>query len=980
MRSTERPGQALVEVIVAMAVLVTFVSAFARLAVGSYDGGRRGSERTIAAGYAQQGLEAARSIARRDFGLLIDGPHGLSETSSRYGFLGTADSLTPFARVITVAPVQRNADDVIVPSGGTADPLTKEVTSTVTWATQGGVQNSVTLTSIFTSWSIMRWVIDTLAELTPGLRNSSALGAASTGEVQQNTLNDLTNPSAYLSFNPTGTANVADAHIDIAADRLYLATGDDAGAAEFLAYDISDVSANTPTLAGSTELGASGSGFALGLDYAYILSGDASKELRIVRLKDMIIVNEWNVPGLAQPSDIVFDQSTNRLYIATGFSATTSEFLIIDVSNPLSLTTIGGVDFAYGIRHIALRSGYAYLAAASTSGEVQIVNVSNLAAVSCDITGSQLPNDIAISGTGVYLARDSGASSEFIGMKINPAAPTDCTYINANVMGQTDLPVDALSLAPAISHNVMFSLMRDAGAELRAINLQTYASTTVDLTGSFCDAATFLGDYLYVGCRDDVATVQVLQGGASGQELICTDGLQNGWTISNVSNTTNTANTFLVRTGANSLLLNPAANGSTQFNKTYSTANTTYLDGFVNTVSPWAFGVYGGNAGTPGTLVSLTNNTYGGVYQKNTEEGAFTDFPVADFAAMKALAQSTSSYITTGANYTLTTANLSTYAGKIIFVEFTNAARVLTVNLGSSAGPFNVSIVMTGGNRIDFTNYNNTVMNSASSLYPAIATPLPINFTVSNRNMTVNGLIFTSQKVSNAMTSTRRLTVNGSIIAATVDTALKNLTLTYASDFNTTPPTHFTPNYFGQNLQIQANTGTPVQLTTYATLDKDPTTWQRVLIPIGDLGIANTTISYLKFSDTTATNKPSIFLDDLRWIVTSGGGALPVWASYTSPAFDSASALTAWAKLRARTSGTGSVVLQLRTASTQPGLTSALWVGPTGTRASSYTANSWQSVTTDPAATGTQWIQWKAQLTGSGSTSPILEDVTLFYR
>ncbi|MDD4628777.1 MAG: hypothetical protein PHE68_05290, partial [Candidatus Peribacteraceae bacterium] len=534
---------------------------------------------------------------------------------------------------------------------------------------------------------------------------------------------------------------------------------------------------------------------------------------------------------------------------------------------------------------------------------------------------------------------------------------------------------------PAVQHNAMFIVMQDSGAEFRAIDLTTFTSVALNLTGSFCDGLTFLGDYVYVACRDDVSTVQILQGSPPAvEELICTDGLQNGWTITNSLNTTNTANTFLVRTGVNSLLLNPAASGYSQLNKPFNTATTTYFDSYVNTVSPWAFGVYGGNAGTPGTLVSLTNGTYGAVYQQNTEEGAFTDFPVANYAAMKTLAQSTSSYINAGAaNYTLTAANLTAFSGKLIYVEFTDAARMLTVNFGASAGPFNVSIVMTGGKHINFTNYDNTVLTSASTLHPAIASPLPVNFTLNNKSMTVNGLIFTDDKVSNSMTGGRRLTVNGAVVAATVDSALSHLTLTYTTDFNTNPPTHFSPDYFSQNLQIQADTGTPVQLSTYVVIDKDPVTWQRVLIPVGDLGIADTTISYLRFSDTTATNKPSIFLDDLRWIL-SPGTAFPVFGTYTSPVFDSGGAGTVWVRIRGIMTGSGSVTFRIRTASTQGGLTSALWTGSSGTRADPYTAGSWQTIVTDPATSGTRWAQWKATLTGSGATTPTLQSVILLYQ
>jgi hypothetical protein len=53
-------------------------------------------------------------------------------------------------------------------------------------------------------------------------------------------------------------------------------------------------------------------------------------------------------------------------------------------------------------------------------------------------------------------------------------------------------------------------------------------------------------------------------------------------------------------------------------------------------------------------------------------------------------------------------------------------------------------------------------------------------------------------------------------------------------------------------------------------------------------------------------------------------------------------------------------------------------VGSDGTAATTY-STSGASITTDPGASGTQWIEWKAYLTGSGSATPVLEDVTVNY-
>lgn len=74
----------------------------------------------------------------------------------------------------------------------------------------------------------------------------------------------------------------------------------------------------------------------------------------------------------------------------------------------------------------------------------------------------------------------------------------------------------------------------------------------------------------------------------------------------------------------------------------------------------------------------------------------------------------------------------------------------------------------------------------------------------------------------------------------------------------------------------------------------------------------------------------------------------------------------------------GTVEFQIRTADSQAGLATALWVGPDGTDTSRY-STSGQQIVTAPGSTGTRWIQWRAFLTSNGVTTPTISDVTITY-
>ncbi len=972
-----------------MGLLLLIVTGFAQLAVGSYDGVRRGSDSTVAAAYAQQGLEATRAIGRQNFTALTDGNHGLGETGNVYSFSGASSLLGRFTRTITVASVQRDGNDALVPSGGTSDPLTKNVTSTVTWTGQGGGAKTVSLTSMLTNWNVARWLLSTTANFATGVFNSTVGAAVGDGSVEQKTMSSLITPVSFLTANPGGGSAATATVVDPKTDRLLVATGKNASAAELFVYDTSTITATSLPSLGSVELNSTGSAIAIAGDYAYVATPDSAAEIRVISIHDLTVAAQWDLTGTALVKDVAFDSVRNRLLVARVQSAD-SEFLALDLSVPTTMSVVGSLDFAMDLRKISVYGNHAFIASNSVSGELQILSLTTLASpTSCDITGTQLPNALSATGTHLFIARDGGANAAFVDFALNPSSPTNCP---SAITGQSTISGNGNAIIPIVGLSTVYILTSVPGSGINAINLTNYSYTATDPSGNTCDSGSFFGAYLYLGCRLASSRVQVWQpGSASSEELIYTDAPQNNWRITNPSNLNSTGSSiYLFRTGANSLKLNPGINGSTQFNKAFDASSASALDMYVNTVSPWAFAMYAGDASAPSaTRVTITNNTFGAAYTRNesANEGAFTDFPVPDYAALAAASPTAckSTGLTAAKSIVVTSLAPACPAGSIVFVSFTTP-NILTINFNTSDSTFNYTFVMQNGTRMDISNYNLRTKLTAVTGYPAFISNAQINFLTNsgNRGLGVSGIIFSQGSITNAMNgASRMLTVTGSIVGSTV-TAIKDLRLNYVYDYNANPPLGFTTNYYGQNLSVQASNGSAVSLGTYISggIDKNPATWQRALIPVIDFGLSSSALTYFKIFDATGTNQPTIFIDDLRWIISvaGGGGMYPLIGTYTSPPFDSGSAGTVWARLRGRMSGSSAVTYRIRVASTQAGLTTALWTGPDGTSATSFSSGSWQAVTTDPGATGTRWIQWKATLLGNGSTTPDLEDVSLLYQ
>ncbi len=133
-------GQSLIELLVAIGIFVIVVSVLIFLILNSYVTGRLASEITIANFFAEEGLEAARSIRDRNFAGLTNGNHGLIISGGNWQFSGQSGVIDgKFTRAIKV-------DEI--------DPNRKKITSQVTWQFTEARPQEITLVTYLTNWQI----------------------------------------------------------------------------------------------------------------------------------------------------------------------------------------------------------------------------------------------------------------------------------------------------------------------------------------------------------------------------------------------------------------------------------------------------------------------------------------------------------------------------------------------------------------------------------------------------------------------------------------------------------------------------------------------------------------------------------------------------------------------------------------------------------------------------------------------------------
>ncbi|MFA6253131.1 MAG: DUF2341 domain-containing protein [Patescibacteria group bacterium] len=150
-------GFSLVELIVAIGIFSILASGVVYVFVTSYKNFFGVGDKQVVVQFAQEGMEAARSIRDNGWQTIVENadgdPKGVQKTNGLWQFSGVDNTLGDLTRVIVVSAVERNSTGSIVDSGGTDDPDTKKVTVTVSGT---GIADYV-LVTYFTNWSAKTW-------------------------------------------------------------------------------------------------------------------------------------------------------------------------------------------------------------------------------------------------------------------------------------------------------------------------------------------------------------------------------------------------------------------------------------------------------------------------------------------------------------------------------------------------------------------------------------------------------------------------------------------------------------------------------------------------------------------------------------------------------------------------------------------------------------------------------------------------------
>lgn len=140
MNINKKNGQSLVEVVIAVAISILIIGGLLAAVTMALRSAKFAQNQATATKYAQEGMEAVRSIRDSNWSSLnTNGNYGLQYIGG-WLFSGSSDTpATGFTRIVTI-------DDAVPP-----DSNKKKITVTVSWSDASGANHQSRLTTYYTN-------------------------------------------------------------------------------------------------------------------------------------------------------------------------------------------------------------------------------------------------------------------------------------------------------------------------------------------------------------------------------------------------------------------------------------------------------------------------------------------------------------------------------------------------------------------------------------------------------------------------------------------------------------------------------------------------------------------------------------------------------------------------------------------------------------------------------------------------------------
>lgn len=370
-------GQSVLELLVALGIFIISMTAGIYLFFGGQSLSIDSANVSLASDYAQEGVDAVRSIRDRSFSELIEGTHGLEWSGSEWMISSSSsDARDIFTRQIAIAK-------------GVSDNI-KIATTTITWQTDELRQQTLEFVEELADWE------------TP------SQSSCKSEQLSGNWANPYTVSTLDIGAGNEGT--------DLIAALPYIYMSGEASASakpDIFVIDASNLS--NPSMVASLDVGANGihTLFLKG-DYLYAASGNDNKELIIFDVSTPTNITEVGSLNLSGSADAISVYVFENTAVIGRLDTAANEIAFINVANPAGPTLIREDQSSGGdVNDFAATNDYLYVISKESATDILIYDIRS-ASNPILIGGYDIPpsetNDLSI-----YIHVKGGAPNLLVG-------------------------------------------------------------------------------------------------------------------------------------------------------------------------------------------------------------------------------------------------------------------------------------------------------------------------------------------------------------------------------------------------------------------------------------------------------------------------------------------------------------------------------------------------------------------------------------
>jgi len=514
-------GQSLVEILIAVALTSVLLPALVTGLVASTGGKSQETQRVEAVALLKEAQEAVRSVRERGWNTFPpNGAYHPTVENFAWEFASNSETINGFTRTLTVSNVFRDANGVVVLSGGTLDPSTKRISIAITWGTpyQSQVASEMFVTRYLGN---TKYSQTTEADFLTGTTTNTTITNNAGGEVVLGARGggDWCNPNLSITALDLPKSGVANA-IWAVEGHISAGTGENASGVSYARVSVTDTDPPAASIQGTFN-GYKTNDIWTDGNYTYIATDNNGKEIVILDISQNppSEVGYFNAPGNGNGTAVYV--SGNVGYAATGF-----DLYVFDVTSKVGSRPTLGDSMLLGGRatSIAVKGNYAYISISSSPIELQIVDISNPNDLDYigwgNVNGSDgkrvFVND---SQTRAYLATNTSSTlRELFILDVSTKTGSRPTIGSYETNGMNPKSVSVVPGNKAI-------LVGTGGEEYQVVDITTETNPTrcgglqID-TGVNGISSVLEGDgdaYSYIITQDATFELKIIEGGPGGQ-------------------------------------------------------------------------------------------------------------------------------------------------------------------------------------------------------------------------------------------------------------------------------------------------------------------------------------------------------------------------------------------------------------------------------------------------------------------------------